>query len=89
MAQDTLFEQFKDFYFDYRQTTDVDRSFELARDALAFHVINETDRLTDSENLSGIKDLIRQYRDIHQSTYGSNDSVKERMEREFVSKLIH
>lgn len=89
MAQDTLFERFKDYYFDYRQTTNVDRSFELARDTLAFHVINETDRLADSENISGIKDLIRQFRDIHGSTYGSNDSVKERLEHEFVGRLLH
>lgn len=87
--EETLIERFKSFYFDYRRTTTVDESFEQARNAVAYHVINEADRLASLGDFDGVRDVCRQFREIQSSTYGSNDSVKERFEREFARHRVH
>lgn len=89
MEGETIIERFKSFYFDYRRTTDVDESFEQARNAIAYHVINEADQLAEAGDFDGVRSVCRQFREIQSSTYGSNDSVKERFEREFARHRLH
>lgn len=89
MESETLIERFKAFYFDYRRTTDVDESFEQAKYAVAYHVIDEADRLAQNGDCDGVRDVCRQFHEIQSSTYGSNDSVKERFEREFTRHRLH
>lgn len=87
--EETLIERFKTFYFDYRRTSDVDESFEQARSAVAYHVIHEADRLAQDGDFEGVRSVCRQFREIQGTTYGSNDSVKERFEREFTRHRLH
>lgn len=89
MQGETLIEHFKAYYFDYRKTSDVDESFEQAFSALVYHVIDMMDQLAASGDLDGVRDAARQFREIQSSTYGSNDSVKERMEREYTKRVTH
>ncbi|WP_438448386.1 hypothetical protein [Gorillibacterium sp. sgz5001074] len=89
MQEETLIERFKAFYFDYRRTSDTNESFEQARNAVAYHVINEADRLAQDGDFDGVRSVCRQFREIQSSTYGSNDSVKERFEREYAGHRLH
>lgn len=89
MEGETLIEQFKAFYFDYRRTTEVRESFLSARIALAYYVIHEVEGLALAGDLKGVSDVCRQFREIQGSTYGSNDSVMERLEREFNRSILH
>jgi hypothetical protein len=79
----TLIQIFKRFYADYRKTSDVDTSFNSAKEALAYYVIDQTGVLADERDNDGIRGLIREFTEIRESTHGSNDSVKERFELEY------
>ncbi|PYI56504.1 hypothetical protein [Paenibacillus flagellatus] len=79
----TLIETFKDYYFDYRAVADADTSFEDALSALTFAVVERTGDYAEAGDLDSIRNLVREFREIRLSTQGSNDSVKERFEREF------
>ncbi|MEF3303521.1 hypothetical protein [Paenibacillus sp. GYB003] len=78
----TLIESFKHYYFEYRKVADADASFEDALSALTFAVVERTGRLAEEGDLDGIRNLIREFSEIRLSAQGSNDSVKERFERE-------
>ena len=80
---ETLIEQFKRYYADYRKTSDMNTSFISAYEALTLSVIDQVDDFADKSDVSAIRNVVREYREIRISIQGSNDSVKERFEREY------
>ncbi|MFD2611018.1 hypothetical protein [Paenibacillus gansuensis] len=80
---ETLIQQFKRYYFDYRGAAETDSAFADAFQALTYRVIGRLEEAVHNENLHASRELLREYGEIRSSTYGSNDSVKERFEAEF------
>ncbi|MDF2717099.1 MAG: hypothetical protein K0R28_4024 [Paenibacillus sp.] len=80
----TLIETFKSYYFEYRAVTDADNSFTDALSALTYSVVDRTGNMAEEGDLDGIRNLVREYSEIRLSAQGSNDSVKERFEKEFM-----
>jgi hypothetical protein len=80
--EETLIEQFKRYYQDYRGSADVDTSFDNAFEALMFSVIDQAGDMAERDDSNAIRNMVREFREIHLSVQGSNDSVKERFERE-------
>lgn len=84
--EETLIEQFKRYYQDYRNADDVDESFDNAFAALTFSVIDQAGDMAERDDSEAIRRMVREFREIHLSIQGSNDSVKERFEREIREK---
>lgn len=84
---ETLIEKFKDYYFDYRKTSEIDDSFSNAYGALTYYMIAGIERFANQGDLGGIKNSLAQYREIRFSTFDSNDSVKEIFEVEYQESL--
>ncbi|UJF32137.1 hypothetical protein [Paenibacillus hexagrammi] len=76
------------YYADYRTAADADQSFKDATQAIAYHVIEQTDRLAHEGDLPTIQSLMREYNEIRLKVGVSNDSLKERLEQELVERLL-
>lgn len=61
---ETLMETFKRYYADYRAAANVEQSFTDAYQAIAYHVIEQTDHLAKSGNLEGIQNMVREFKEI-------------------------
>jgi hypothetical protein len=83
---ETLIQQFKRYYGIYRQTSDPDKSFSSAYEALLLTVLDKIRRCADEDDLESIRNLLRECDEIRHSVQGSNDSVKERFEREYTER---
>jgi Na+/phosphate symporter len=79
---ETLIERFKRYYQDYRASADADTSFDNALQALTLSVIDQAGDLAERNDADAIRSMVREYHEIRLSVQGSNDSVKERFERE-------
>jgi hypothetical protein len=85
---ETLMATFKRYYADYRGAENVDQSFSDAYQAIAYHVIEQTDQFAQEENLAGIQTLIREFKEIGLVVGPSNDSLKELFEQELVEQVL-
>ncbi|MDU0203963.1 MULTISPECIES: hypothetical protein [Paenibacillus] len=85
---ETLMETFKRFYADYRVAANVEQSFTDAYQAIAYHVIEQTDHLAQSGNLEGVQNIVREFKEISLSIAPSNDALKERFEQELVEDML-
>jgi hypothetical protein len=83
-VNETLIQTLKRYYADYRTLSEPIDSFAAALEALPYHVIDKIEELVQAGRYEDIKRLVREFREIHESTYGSNDSVLERFEEEYV-----
>ena len=83
---ETLIQTFKRYYSDYRTTSNAEDSFSASLQSLTFHVIDQAELLAEDGKIEDTKSLLRQFQEIRQSTYGSNDSVKERFEAEYLER---
>ncbi len=79
---ETLIQRLKRYYADYRLSENPDESFRDACAALSLSVLDTVGELADREDCAAIRNVLREYREIRSSVSGSNDSVKERLERE-------
>jgi hypothetical protein len=89
MMEETLIQAFKRFYADYRAVLGVDESFDGSLQVLPYYVIDQTEIMAQEGNVDKIRNLIREFNEIRVSTYGSNDSVKERFEQEYTINEQH
>jgi Na+/phosphate symporter len=80
---ETLIERLKRYYGDYRKISDPKTSFSSALEAMTLSVIDRVADFAEQSDLSGIRNLVREYREIRGSIQASNDSVQERFEREY------
>ncbi len=87
--EESLMDTFKRYYADYRGAEGVDQSFTDAYQAMAFHVINQTEHFVQQGNLHDIQNLIREFKEIELSTSPSNDSLKEQFEQELVVQELN
>jgi len=83
LPEETLIERFKRYYVDYRAAAGPDEAFKLAFEALTYSAIDLVDVAADRADIGAVRAAVREYREIRSSVQGSNDSVKERFEREF------
>lgn len=88
MMEESLLMTFKRYYADYREAEGVDESFSDAYQAIAYHVINQTEQYVQEGNLSEIQNLIREFKEIGLSVGPSNDSIKEQFELELVEQVL-
>ncbi|NOV00068.1 hypothetical protein [Paenibacillus planticolens] len=86
---ETLMETFKRYYTDYRGSANMDQSFTDAYQAVAYHVIAQTDYFAQGGNLEAIQNMIREYKEISLSVAPSNDALKERFEQELVEDMLN
>ncbi|NOU89822.1 hypothetical protein GC102_29315 [Paenibacillus sp. LMG 31460] len=85
---ETLMATFKRYYADYRGAANVDQSFSDAYQAIAYHVIEQTEQFAQEGNLADIQNLIREFKEIGLVVGPSNDSLKERFEQELVEQVL-
>ncbi len=83
---ETLIERFKRYYSTYRTTSEPDISFTSAYDELTLTVIHLAETYAEHGDVESIRNMLREYREIRSSITPSNDSVKERFEREYVQR---
>ncbi|WP_166238960.1 hypothetical protein [Paenibacillus turpanensis] len=81
--QETLIEAFKRHYMNFRKTSDVDDSFSTAYETVVLSVIDRIEEHADQHDLEAVHQDLREYREIRFIIQDSNDSVKERFEREY------
>lgn len=86
-ANETLMERMKRFYEQYRTTSNVEASFVNAKEALALTLLDEIGRYAQEENLGAIRSATAQWDEIRMMMQGSNDALKERLEREYKQAL--
>lgn len=88
--EETLIEKLKQYYFDYRRTSEPEDSFSLAMQAMPHYVINRIGELSQRGDMDGIRDVIRQYEEFDIAPARSNDSVQERFEEQFLqARQVH
>ncbi|BBH20175.1 hypothetical protein Back11_15200 [Paenibacillus baekrokdamisoli] len=80
---ETLIEQFKRYYENYRMTSGVDSSFQNASEALSASILNLVGQSADNGDLVTIRNLMHEYSEIRLSVQASNDSLKERFELQY------
>jgi|GEM_PF-2183416 len=86
--EETLMQTFKRYYAGYRAAENADASFDDALQALAHYVIDQTDSLAQEGLMDEVKSLTREFIRIREQTGGSNDTLKERLERELVEEVL-
>ncbi|MBP1966834.1 hypothetical protein [Paenibacillus aceris] len=86
---ETLMETFKRYYADYRGSANMEQSFTDAYQAMAYHVIEQTDHFAQGGNLEAIQNMIREYKEIGLAVAPSNDALKERFEQELVEEMLN
>ncbi|MFC4101369.1 hypothetical protein [Paenibacillus xanthanilyticus] len=82
-ANETLIERMKRFYEQYRTTSNVEASFVNAKEALALTLLDDVSRYAEEGNLDAIRTATAQWDEIRMMMQGSNDALKERLEREY------
>lgn len=88
--EETLIEKLKQYYFDYRRTSEPEDSFSLAMQTMPHYVIGRIGELSRSGDMEGIRDVIRQYEEFDIAPAKSNDSVQERFEEEYLqARQVH
>ncbi|TYP79019.1 hypothetical protein [Paenibacillus methanolicus] len=83
IANETLIERMKRFYEQYRTTSNVEASFVNAKEALALTLLDDIGRYAEESNLDAIRMATAQWDEIRMMMQGSNDALKERLEREY------
>lgn len=86
---ETLMETFKRYYADYRGSANTDQSFTDAYQAIAYHVIEQTEHYAQGGDLEKIQNIIREFKEISLFIGPSNDSLKERFEQELVEEVLN
>ncbi|MCD1259707.1 hypothetical protein B5M42_012775 [Paenibacillus athensensis] len=87
--EETLMHTFKRYYAGYRAAENAATSFDDALQALAHYVIDRTESLAQEGRLDEVKSLTREFIRIREQSGGSNDTLKERLERELVEEVLN
>ncbi|MFB9328255.1 hypothetical protein ACFFSY_20185 [Paenibacillus aurantiacus] len=80
---ETLIERMKRFYEQYRTTSNVEASFVNAKEALTLTLLDDIGRYAQEEDLGAIRNATAQWDELRLMMQGSNDALKERLEREY------
>ncbi|MBB3112726.1 hypothetical protein FHS18_004828 [Paenibacillus phyllosphaerae] len=83
ITNETAIERFKRFYEQYRATSNVEASFVNAKEALLLTLMEDISRLAQEDNTAAIRTITAQWDEIRFMMQGSNDALKERLEREY------